>query len=1114
MVRFITRYHEIQNWRPLVCLLVLVAGLSSRGEAADTFSGLKVPDGFQATLYADDDLAHDIFSMTIDSLGRVVVSGPGYIRILIDADQDGVAESFQQYADGPRTGAQGMQFVGRDLLCTGDAGLIRYRDRDADDRADGKPEVFLRTKTGGEHNTHSIQRGPDGWWYLLLGNTAGIDASYITRNTTPVKKPYARTLMRLSPDLTSGEVMADGFRNAYDFTFSSNGDVFTYDSDGERDISLPWYRPTRVFHVLPGSNAGWRSRSWKRPDTFLDMPPVVASFHRGSPSGVACYRHSRFPDSYQGALFVADWTFGRVHAIPLKDFEGTYSSAPVEFITGVGQFGFAPTDIEVGPDGCLYVSVGGRGTRGSVFRIKYTGPIAARKPEFNSESSAAEDQAAQANENQQNMDACLSAPQPLSSWSRSKWLPLAKSLQPEAFYQAALDHSRPVSQRLRAIEIVTELSGELPDRIVEQLTLDKSDRVRARLAWLSGFDSKSDQKAEQLNALLKDDSPLVVRFALQSFLQLGDQIDRSKCLAGLQKTLNAPQKYVRQSASRAAATLDAATFKTLSDGISASDGAAQVALAYARILKSGGVVPLAVAIGLQVFEGDNQTDLRLDALRLIQLGLGDLGPPVKMAAVFDGYANGVDLSEYERHLDPVRIRLSEDFPSSHEVLDHELARILAMLSPYNPKLLDRILAKMTDESDPVSDVHYLIVAARINSDRSTAQSKKIAKSLVQIDEKLLRLKLPQDTNWDDRFRELYARLVKIDADLPRHIVAQPGFGLPGHVLFLSQLATQYLPNAIEAFDRKIKSDPDFQWNNDVIFVFGESKQPAHREMIRGLYEEFALRAAVLAVLSMTPEEQDREKYISGLESSQIEVLETCVSALEKLAPETKPEQQVRLFGTFRRLGRDQREQKLQSRIGALLRKWTGQQLGLRGDRDDPENQRALIQAWEDWMTKQYPEVFTNLMKQSGPETEKFNKLLETVNWDLGNHERGELLFRKRACVQCHGNRSALGPALTGAAKRFSRKDLFTAIVSPNRDVSPRYQTTVVGTVDGKVYTGLVVYRSVDGLTLRNSNNQTTRIEAAEIDFETTKNTSLMPVGLLKDLSPEDLADLNAYLQRL
>ena len=128
--------------------------------AANDVDQLKVPRGFVVTQYADDRLAHDIYSMTIDGLGRVVVSGPGYVRILIDANHDGVADSYKQFADGPATGAQGMFFVGRDLFCTGDAGLVRYRDKNGDDRADGPPEVFLRLKTGGEHFVHAVRRGP------------------------------------------------------------------------------------------------------------------------------------------------------------------------------------------------------------------------------------------------------------------------------------------------------------------------------------------------------------------------------------------------------------------------------------------------------------------------------------------------------------------------------------------------------------------------------------------------------------------------------------------------------------------------------------------------------------------------------------------------------------------------------------------------------------------------------------------------------------------------------------------------------------------------------------------------------------------------------------------
>jgi len=71
-------------------------------------SGLIAPEGFEVTRYASDELAHDIYCLTVDSLGRVVVSGPGYVKILIDRDGDGVADEAKTFVNGPASGAQGM----------------------------------------------------------------------------------------------------------------------------------------------------------------------------------------------------------------------------------------------------------------------------------------------------------------------------------------------------------------------------------------------------------------------------------------------------------------------------------------------------------------------------------------------------------------------------------------------------------------------------------------------------------------------------------------------------------------------------------------------------------------------------------------------------------------------------------------------------------------------------------------------------------------------------------------------------------------------------------------------------------------------------------------------
>ena len=103
------------------------------------------------------------------------------------------------------------------------------------------------------------------------------------------------------------------------------------------------------------------------------MPGVVASFGRGSPTGVVCYQHTQFPRHYRGALFVLDWTFGRVLAVPLCNSAAAGPARLTPLSAPKGDFGFAPTDAEVGPDGSLYISVGGRGTRGGVYKVTYVG---------------------------------------------------------------------------------------------------------------------------------------------------------------------------------------------------------------------------------------------------------------------------------------------------------------------------------------------------------------------------------------------------------------------------------------------------------------------------------------------------------------------------------------------------------------------------------------------------------------------------------------------------------------------------------------------------------------------------------------------------------------------
>lgn len=338
--------------------------------------GLRVPPGFEVVEFADSKLANDIHCMTIDTKGRVVVAGRGYIRILVDDDGDGKADRAIDFADSPKDGAMGMLWEGDTLYVTGDGGLRKFVDLDGDGKADGPSTLIRAMKTGGEHTAHAIRRGPDGWLYVLCGNVTGIDKSYATRSTSPIKDPVAGCVVRFSPDLKDSEIVAQGFRNPYDMDFNLDGELFTFDSDNERCVSLPWYEPTRFYHVTPGRHYGWLSPQsanfWRMPPYFMDVTAPIATLGRGSPTGCICYRHAQFPKEYRGGFFLADWTFGKIWFCPLERKGASYTSVPRVFLEAVGENGFAPTGMAVhSKTGDLFVSIGGRGTRGAVYRVRY-----------------------------------------------------------------------------------------------------------------------------------------------------------------------------------------------------------------------------------------------------------------------------------------------------------------------------------------------------------------------------------------------------------------------------------------------------------------------------------------------------------------------------------------------------------------------------------------------------------------------------------------------------------------------------------------------------------------------------------------------------------------------
>lgn len=127
---------------------------------------------------------------------------------------------------------------------------------------------------------------------------------------------------------------------------------------------------------------------------------------------------------------------------------------------------------------------------------------------------------------------------------------------------------------------------------------------------------------------------------------------------------------------------------------------------------------------------------------------------------------------------------------------------------------------------------------------------------------------------------------------------------------------------------------------------------------------------------------------------------------------------------------------------------------------------------------------------------------------------GKHLFQKH-CSACHkldGVGHDVGPNLLAVLGNKSGEDLLVSVFDPNREVDPRYLTYQVGTADERVLTGVVVAETATSITLRRAEGVEDVILRTNLGLFRATALSLMPVGLEKELKPQDVADLFGYLR--
>ena len=287
--------------------------VKDRQKPEDQTKNFILPEGFVAELVAGDPLVINPVTITMDDQGRLLVSeshtyryGPSgspvkpFRNPVVRLDPDGKG-SFKRtlIADGFDDPVMGIAIKGDKLWLSANNFLYTY-DYPAEGPATNKKMIVQdKNKAWNPFGMFVLEWGPDGLLYLSVGDhkiaLEGPDGKMSGRGNSGI-------VVRMKPDGTKMERMANGFRVPYSFEYDPFGQMWLL-SNGEGN-------PNRYARVIDGVDYHCYSRgavdnNWLAGNSPL-APPVVET-HRGAHTQFMRYFGGAYPAAYDGSLFFCNW---------------------------------------------------------------------------------------------------------------------------------------------------------------------------------------------------------------------------------------------------------------------------------------------------------------------------------------------------------------------------------------------------------------------------------------------------------------------------------------------------------------------------------------------------------------------------------------------------------------------------------------------------------------------------------------------------------------------------------------------------------------------------------------------------------------------------------------
>jgi quinoprotein glucose dehydrogenase len=299
------------------------------------------------------------------------------VRLLVDTNRDGVADTATVFADGfnglIEGTAAGILARRGEVFLTCIPSLYRLRDIDGDGRAAATPaeRAVLSTGYGARvafrgHDMHGLVLGPDGRLYFTIGDRGyRVEYKDDKGETHVAHDPASGAVFRCEPDGSGFEVFATGLRNPQEIAFDDLGNLFTVDNNSDAGDKA------RLVHVMPGSDSGWnmafqylgdrgpwhREKIWHLANASQPAGLVPPLAHIGAgPSGFAAYPGTGLPAHFDGRFLLADFRGGPAGS-SVRSFRLRPKGASFEPYDEEETFkNLLATDVEFGPDGAVWVS--------------------------------------------------------------------------------------------------------------------------------------------------------------------------------------------------------------------------------------------------------------------------------------------------------------------------------------------------------------------------------------------------------------------------------------------------------------------------------------------------------------------------------------------------------------------------------------------------------------------------------------------------------------------------------------------------------------------------------------------------------------------------------------